>query len=46
MTTITAVIKVQAAALVHGTDDPDTFLDDSSTATYDDDEQNFCKEGG
>ena len=48
MTTITAVNRIQAAALeADDTDGQDTVSDDSDTATDDDDdnEQDFCKEG-
>ena len=45
-TTITAVNIIQAAALeVDDTDGHDSVSDDSDTATDDDDEQDFCKEG-
>ena len=46
MTTIMAVNKIQAAALgADGADDHGIVLDDSDTATDDDDEQDFCREG-
>ena len=45
MTTITAINKVQVATLAHGTDDYNTISDDFDTATDDDDQQDFCKEG-